>query len=305
MTNPQMTDIDTHSDTHSDTHIDAGAAPLPIYALADPHIGLSVGNTMASFGWPDHPRRLLAAWERTVPMEAIVLIAGDLTVSTRKDDVISDLRHLEPLPGRKFACMGNHDRGPWGTQGGVVRACAEWIPSLTPLKANATRITHAGRGLVICGMRGALAPEDTVFGHPEHQRNYDQAIHRAAAALEEARALREPGDALIAMIHYPPFTNLTEANAFTALIESAGVDLCVYGHLHDRDTWARAVQGAHNGVEYRLTSGDYLNFCPRPVATFGADGLRLEPWDPQGFIDALPLDFAHRRPERTEVVAND
>ena len=66
------------------------------------------------------------------------------------------------------------------------------------------------------------------------------------------------------MIHYPPFVN-RQPSAFAQRIAAAGARACVYGHLHRPHDWASAVQGCVDGVDYQLTSADYLGFGPVAV----------------------------------------
>jgi hypothetical protein len=66
---------------------------------------------------------------------------------------------------------------------------------------------------------------------------------------------------MIAMLHFPPVSENGEGTDFSDLLEKHGVQICVYGHLHGRGH-DRAFEGIKNGVEYRLTAGDYIAFQP-------------------------------------------
>jgi hypothetical protein len=46
-------------------------------------------------------------------------------------------------------------------------------------------------------------------------------------------------------------------------MEEYGVKRCYFGHLHGR-ACARAIEGPHRGIGYRLVSADHVGF--RPVA---------------------------------------
>jgi len=39
------------------------------------------------------------------------------------------------------------------------------------------------------------------------------------------------------------------------------VEQCIYGHLHS-DSLRYAVTGIHEGINFRLVSGDYIDFMP-------------------------------------------
>ena len=70
------------------------------------------------------------------------------------------------------------------------------------------------------------------------------------------------------MIHYPPLYSFGLETAYVALLEEAGVEVCVYGHLHGSDLRSGFV-GEKNGIRYVLASVDYIDFTP----TLLAEGL--------------------------------
>ena len=53
-------------------------------------------------------------------------------------------------------------------------------------------------------------------------------------------------------------------NGFTDLMEEYGVKKCIYGHLHGR-AHASRIPHEVRGIEYVLTSSDYLGFEPLKV----------------------------------------
>lgn len=63
------------------------------------------------------------------------------------------------------------------------------------------------------------------------------------------------------MLHYPPFSSKSEATGFVDVMQSFGVDICVYGHLHGRSS-NYAIEGLVDGIRYHLVSADYLKFEP-------------------------------------------
>ena len=66
---------------------------------------------------------------------------------------------------------------------------------------------------------------------------------------------------IIAMIHKPPDYEKGHDSVFTGLMEKYKVDKVIYGHLHG-SALKSAFQGIRNGVEYIMTSGDFINFDP-------------------------------------------
>ena len=58
------------------------------------------------------------------------------------------------------------------------------------------------------------------------------------------------------MMHFPPFNFKKEESDFTRLIEEAGVQVVVFGHLHGlKNKQNKFVVG---GIDYFLTSCDML-----------------------------------------------
>ena len=49
-----------------------------------------------------------------------------------------------------------------------------------------------------------------------------------------------------------------------ALLERYGVKACYYGHLHG-GSHRLAVEGARNGVDYRLVAADFVGFKPLKI----------------------------------------
>ena len=55
---------------------------------------------------------------------------------------------------------------------------------------------------------------------------------RFRLAFADAAQLKQEGDTLIAMIHYPPFSLKKEDTLFTQQFEENGVKKAVFGHIH-------------------------------------------------------------------------
>ena len=57
------------------------------------------------------------------------------------------------------------------------------------------------------------------------------------------------------------------AKEFAKILKEASVDYCIYGHLHGT-TYGAVTNAKVGGVEYRLTSCDYLKFAPIEITEF-------------------------------------
>lgn len=201
--------------------------------------------------WENHQARLHVIWKETVLPEDIVLIGGDISWAMNLEDAAVDLNMIAALPGTKVLLKGNHDY--WWSSLSKVQAAAG--PTCRILQNNALRF----EGVVIAGTRGwALT---TCNPTAQDQKIIRRELLRLKMSLDAAKNIQQPGDMLIAMMHYPPFSEKVEETGFTKLLEEYGVETALYGHLHNVKENG-AFNGIFNGVRYVLTSSDYLKFKP-------------------------------------------
>jgi len=228
-----------------------GASPIRIFAIADLHLSFGVGKPMSVFGdaWADHTDRLTASWKRVVGAQDTVLIAGDISWAMREEEVRPDLEFIAKLPGRKVLLKGNHDYW-WSTRKKVLELASA---DCEVLQTNAILLPQAA----IVGARGWHLPTSPQFT-ADDERILAREVVRLRLSLDEG--LRS-GLPLIAMMHYPPLHDALENTAFTELLESYGVRVCVYGHLHGTAHRSR-VEGVVRGIHYHLVAADFLNFEP-------------------------------------------
>lgn len=263
---------------------------MRLYAIADLHLSAARPKPMRVFGgaWANHPCDLLAGWHSVVGDDDVVLVPGDLSWASRWQDLALDLEIIDSLPGAvKVLSQGNHDYG-WGGQARMQRLMAVH-PTLRPLVHTATRVQVGPAGLVVAAVRGHLSPGDAWFGArevdgqpvpcadraAEDNKRHARELRRLGLALDRAAELRRDGDLLCVQIHYPPFRDLTAPSEMTDLIEAAGADLCVFGHLHSPAAHAEVFQGVRGGVRYRLVSCDSLSMTPCAVADLDDGRLRI------------------------------
>ena len=226
---------------------------MKIFAVSDLHLPGNQEKPMDVFGgnWTDHLEKIKEDWQSKVGEEDVVLIAGDISWAMTLADALPDLQKLRPLPGKKVFIRGNHDY---------------WWSGITTLRANApddsfyflqNDCVRLG-GAVICGSRGWACPGSADF-KAEDEKIYRREGERFRLAFQAAQAVREEGDKLIAMIHYPPFNGKRESSLFTEIFEKNGVDLAVYGHLHQY-AGQYPLCCERGGIRYFLTSCDLLGF---------------------------------------------
>jgi predicted phosphohydrolase len=77
-------------------------------------------------------------------------------------------------------------------------------------------------------------------------------------AFFRVNELREEGDKLVCMLHFPPFNVRREDSEITSMLEQNKVDVVVYGHLHGKESRADKLL-VKNGIPYYLTSCDLVD----------------------------------------------
>lgn len=228
-----------------------------VFAIGDLHLSGAANKPMNVFGqrWERHFDRIGEAWRALVNPGDIVLIPGDISWATTPMEAIVDLRSIGALPGTKVLLRGNHDHW-WGSISKVRKMLPDGMFALQ-------NDTIRFGSLVICGTRGWNCPGREAYNEERDRKYYEREVTRLSLSLSDYRRL--PGDTLIAMMHFPPFNDRLDPTGFTGLLEGAGVDMVVYGHIHDRACKA-AFEGTLRRVIYHLVSCDHLNFKPRLIA---------------------------------------
>ena len=184
---------------------------MHVYAISDPHLSFTEDKPMSVFGavWENHWDEITADWKAKVQSDDVVLIAGDISWAMYLQDAVKDLELIGALPGTKILIRGNHDY--WWSGISKVRAV---LPEGTYcLQNDALKIGK----YVFAGSRGWSVPETGAAQSAEDAKIFEREIIRMELSLTAADKLREEGDKLIAMIHYPPFNSRYENSPFTKL----------------------------------------------------------------------------------------
>ena len=224
---------------------------MKIYAISDLHLSTTTEKPMNIFGagWDNYVEKIIADWESKVTDDDVVLIAGDISWAMDLNDAMTDLEPFVKLKGKKVFIRGNHDY--WWKSLSRIRAA---LPEgFFVLQNDAMKIGK----VVLCGSRGWTVEGSADFT-AEDKKLYLRENERLRLALNAAAKIREEGDTLIVMIHYPPFNVRREPSLYTSLFEQANVNKVVYGHLHGKDCKADLYLKM-NGIEYYLTSCDQVD----------------------------------------------
>ena len=225
---------------------------MKIFAIGDLHLGFGVEKPMDIFGdnWKAHENQIKENWTNLIAEDDVVLIPGDVSWASKFEDARVDLEWIDMLPGRKIIVKGNHDY---------------WWQSLSKMKGVYKTMDFIHNNffsvgdIAICGTRGWSCPNETDF-----DKNDEKIYKREGLRLRHSLdlAVKAGFKRIYVMLHYPPTNDQLEPSLFTEIVEEYGVTKVIYGHLHSYGARDYKLKGEHNGIEYLLTSADYIRFTP-------------------------------------------
>lgn len=249
-----------------------GRVAMAIWALADLHLSFGIADkSMDVFGpsWSRWTEKIEENWRKKVAEDDLVLIAGDISWALHTEQALPDLEWIHRLPGMKVMIRGNHDY--W------LKSMGKAVKILPP----SIRLIHhtalEWNGISIGGTRLWDNPEFNFEDYIEMTENprqhkltekecneaeTERIFVRELGRLElSLKAMNPKAKMRIMMTHYPPLSATMEDSRATKLLEKYGVDVVVFGHLHSVRK-GMPMFGEKNGIQYILTSGDYLEFDP-------------------------------------------
>ncbi len=225
---------------------------MKIFSISDLHLSGLSDKPMDVFGssWEGHFEKIKADWQQRVSNEDIVLICGDISWGTTLEEGLYDLNCLKGLNGKKVFIRGNHDY--WWNGITKLRNAAP-DESFYFLQNDCVKFDD----VVICGSRGWTCPGSADFTEDD-MRLYKREAERFKLCFAQVDNVRESGDKLLVMVHYPPFSPKSPETEFTKLFEEHAADKVIFGHVHGNIYFPFRTQ--KNGIEYVLTSCDKVGF---------------------------------------------
>ena len=225
---------------------------MNVYAISDLHLSTVTPKPMDIFGgnWEGHFEKIKSDWLEKVEDEDIVLISGDISWAMKLEDALADLQLIATLPGRKVFIKGNHDY--WWSGIGKLRDNAP-NDSFFFLQTDCVKIGN----FLFVGSRGWTCPGSADYTEQD-EKLYLREAERFKLAFLAAEKIREEGDKVVTLIHYPPFNAKGEDSLFTELFENNRVDKVVFGHIHGGTYFPFKLE--RKGIEYHLASCDKIGF---------------------------------------------
>lgn len=225
---------------------------MALFVMGDLHLSLSSDKSMDIFGgWENYVERIKENWNREVSPEDTVVVPGDISWAMSLKEAEADFSFIHGLPGRKIILKGNHDYW-WTTAAKMNNFLAEnGFDSIFILHNNHYAYENYG----ICGTRGWInddsEPADAKVLAREAQR-----LETSIASAESAGL--EP----LVFLHYPPLYGNEYNPDLLEVMYRHNIKRCWYGHIHGKKGHQNAVNGERDGIDFRLVSADYVQFCP-------------------------------------------
>lgn len=224
---------------------------MKVFAISDLHISTNTDKPMDIFGgnWVGYMEKIIDDWQRKVTDEDLVLIGGDISWAMDISDAKKDIETLAELKGKKVFIKGNHDY--WWSGIGKVRDILP--PNFYALQNDSIKFEN----VIICGSRCWSVPGAPDF-KKQDEKIYLRETERLKLSFNSAKKMKNDGDKLVALIHYPPFNAKRESTNFTDIFEENNVDAVIYGHLHGKKVRADNFL-VKNGIKYYLTACDQVD----------------------------------------------
>lgn len=244
---------------------------MAVYAIGDLHLAFGAPDkSMEVFGpaWDRYAEKIETHWNELIKPEDLVLLPGDISWAMKPEQALIDLNWIDALPGTKVMIRGNHDY--WWTSPSKLRAMLP--PSIHMIQND----TFQWNDLSIGGARLWDTPEYGFRDYIVYKENPKAKDKPPVDTFEEdakifARELQRLDMSLklhnkkarlkIAMTHYPPIGADLKPSQASRILKAHHTDICVFGHLHNVKPQALPF-GKADGIDYALTSADYLDFRP-------------------------------------------
>ena len=233
---------------------------MALYVLSDPHLSLKSDKPMDVFGtrWNDWANKIKSNWLKLVKDTDTVIIPGDISWAMSLSEAEDDLLFLASLPGRKIFMRGNHDYF-WTS----LKKMKEFFvfrgyDNVDFLQNNAILCEDK----IICGSRGwfyddSCAPKDSDF-----EKISEREALRFGMSLDAAKKLQKenPECELIAFFHFPVVFGDFVCEKTLKALKDNGIKKVYYGHIHGNYRVPASIN--YDGIDFIITSADYLNFVP-------------------------------------------
>ena len=229
---------------------------MAIYVISDLHLSFKNPKPMNIFGdnWENHEQKIKEDWLKKVSENDLVILPGDFSWAMSLEDANLDFKYLNDLPGKKLLLKGNHDY--WWTTMAKMKSYLEENKFDTIDFLFNNSFLH--EDIIITGTRGWTLNDLEGEG-----KILNRELGRLELSINEGINKFGKEKPIYVFMHYPPITNSAVLNKselkFVEVMKKYNVQKCMYGHLHSH-SHKDAIEGMQEGIEFKLVSGDYLDF---------------------------------------------
>ena len=244
---------------------------MSLYAIGDLHLHfgseLKIGHPQRKDRvWKNHEEKFRKNCAKLLTAGDTLVLVGDHSWGKTTDACEPDLQYIIDLPGRKILLRGNHDMF-WDAKK-TAALNERYADKLEFLQNN----YYAYRDYALVGTKGFTFEGPFYIDHRGRVVGWDEKNEEHAKKIveRELERLRISFDAawadgyrkFIMFLHYPPTSILEDDSSFTRMAEEYRAEQVVYAHSHGESRFYDSVLGEKNGVEYKLVSGDFLQWKP-------------------------------------------
>ncbi len=230
---------------------------MSLFALSDTHLSLSNDKPMDIFGnrWNDYAKKLDNGWRKVVTDKDTVVIAGDVSWGISLEEAKKDLLYIDSLPGNKIISKGNHDYW-WSTLSKINTFFEEnGITTIKVMHNNAFVVDK----ITVCGTRGWFSEGKNAPREADYNKIVSREAGRLELSIKEALKLSRDNE-LVVFLHFPPVYKDYICTEILDVLHKYNIKRVYYGHIHGVYSLPRTIN--YDGIEFNITSADYLNFIP-------------------------------------------
>ena len=244
-----------------------------LFAIGDLHLHfqseLKAPGQLYDPVWKDHEIKFRENCLRMIGTDDTLVLVGDHSWGKNLSQCEEDFRYIAGLPGRKILTRGNHHMF-WEAKK-TAALNRRFQPELTFLQDG--YLPYRDHALVATKGYTFEGPfylnrEGVIIGWDEEKELHANGlINRESRRLVKAfeMAAADGFSKFIMFLHYPPTNILEESSIFTQIAERYNVKEVVYAHCHGHERFHDSILGEFRGRNYRLVSGDYLNWVPEKI----------------------------------------
>lgn len=121
---------------------------------------------------------------------------------------------------------------------------------------------------IVCGTRGWF--NDEKQQNTANDADYDKIVAREVGRLElslkqavELQSKCACDKQILVFLHFPPAWGDFVCKEMIDVMKAYGIKKCYFGHIHGNYAVSRTT--SFEGINFVITSADYLHFCPMPI----------------------------------------